>query len=61
MGKSNQTKSHLLEPQRLENARWADTLKALDSTEAGRVVPSEVVDAWLATWGLLEESLPPIR
>lgn len=31
--------------------RWQDTLSALGSVKAGRVVEGEGVDAWLSGWG----------
>lgn len=31
--------------------RWQETLAALESVKAGRVVEGEEVDAWLAGWG----------
>jgi predicted transcriptional regulator len=31
--------------------RWQETLAALESVKAGRVVEGEEVDAWLSGWG----------
>lgn len=57
----NQAIREFVERHRVEDARWVDTLQALDSIEAGRVVPGEAVHDWLATWGTPEEKLPPGR
>jgi predicted transcriptional regulator len=40
--------------------RWRDTLKALDSVRAGKVIDGEAVDKWMASWGS-EKELPPPR
>jgi predicted transcriptional regulator len=40
--------------------RWRDTLKALDSVRAGKVIDGEAVDKWIASWGS-ENELPPPR
>lgn len=39
--------------------RWKETLEALDSVKAGRVVESEKVHAWLESWGKDNELSPP--
>lgn len=57
----NQAIREFVERHRIEGARWADTLQALDSVEAGQVVSGEAVHDWLATWGTAEEKLPPGR
>lgn len=36
--------------------RWQETLSALESVKAGRVVEGEEVDAWLAGWGKTAKS-----
>jgi predicted transcriptional regulator len=40
--------------------RWRETLKALDSVRAGKVVDGEAVDQWIASWGT-DKKLPPPR
>ena len=57
----NQAIREFVERHRIEDARWVDTLEALESIEAGRVVPGEAVDEWLASWGTPEEKQPPRR
>lgn len=34
-----------------DTERWQDTLAALESVKAGRLVEGEEVDTWLAGWG----------
>ncbi|MBS3957864.1 MAG: ribbon-helix-helix protein, CopG family [Xanthomonadaceae bacterium] len=43
----------------LDDARWAETLEALEDVAAGRVVSGEAVEAWLASWGTANELPPP--
>jgi len=45
--------------QTLEAKRWQETLEALDSMKAGKVVDSEDVHKWLESWGKENESAPP--
>jgi predicted transcriptional regulator len=42
-----------------EAARWADTLAALESVRAGRVVEAEGVHDWLRSWGTSKEVRAP--
>jgi predicted transcriptional regulator len=39
--------------------RWRETLSAIDSVEAGRVVPGEEVHDWLRSWGTVKEKGVP--
>lgn len=38
-----------------DEKRWQDTLEALKSVKAGRVVDGETVHEWLETWGTPQE------
>jgi len=40
-----------LQKESLENKRWQDTLAALDSLSAGKVVEGVSVRSWLESWG----------
>ena len=43
----------------IENLRWAETLKALESVREGRLIPAEKVIAWIESWGTGEELPKP--
>ena len=45
--------------QSMEEARWADTLQALNSAQSGKLVSEEKVAEWLRSWGTDDESEPP--
>jgi predicted transcriptional regulator len=40
--------------------RWRDTIKALDSVRAGKLVDGDAVGKWIASWGS-DTELPPPR
>jgi predicted transcriptional regulator len=40
--------------------RWRETLKALDSVRAGKLIDGDTVDKWIASWGT-DKELPPPR
>jgi predicted transcriptional regulator len=40
-------------------ARWLDTLPALESVRSGQTVAGEEVHAWLHTWGSADEKPAP--
>ena len=40
--------------------RWSETLKALDSVRAGKLIDGDTVDKWIASWGT-DKELPPPR
>ena len=46
--------------QSMEEARWADTLQALNSAQSGKLVSEEKVADWLHSWGTDDESEPPV-
>ena len=45
--------------QSMEELRWSDTIEALESVKAGRLVDSEVVSEWLKSWGSDSPNSPP--
>lgn len=45
--------------QKHEQNRWQQTLKALESVEADKVVDSHDVHLWLNSWGTKNELNPP--
>jgi len=55
----NQAVKEFIARQIMEDSRWADTLKALDSVKAGRAVDEQPVSEWLKSWGASDEKDPP--
>lgn len=55
----NQALKEYIARQSRDDARWADTLAALESVKEGSSVPESEVNAWLNSWGTDEESGPP--
>lgn len=55
----NQAVREFLEREQLEDARWKDTLQALDSVREGRTASEEEVKDWLESWGSPDERKPP--
>ncbi len=55
----NQALREYLERDRLEQQRWQETMDALKSASTGKVVSSDEVHAWLASWGKDNELPPP--
>ncbi|PCH49617.1 MAG: transcriptional regulator [Cellvibrionales bacterium] len=45
--------------QLMEDARWAETLKALESVKSGKIVDEDDVTQWLKSWGSKGEKAPP--
>ena len=45
--------------QSMEDDRWADTVKALESVKSGKIVAEEEVSSWLKSWGSENEKTPP--
>lgn len=41
------------------DARWRETLEALESVRSGRTAPGEDVHEWLRSWGDLAEASAP--
>ena len=55
----NQAIKEFVARQSMEDARWADTLKALDSVKSGKIVDEGDVTSWLESWGRKNEKTPP--
>ena len=45
--------------QEVEQARWKETLTAMESVAQGKVVSGEAVHSWLESWGTADEQVPP--
>lgn len=55
----NQAVKEFIVRQAMEDSRWADTLKALNSVKAGKLVDEKAVSGWLKSWGSSNEKEPP--
>ena len=55
----NQALKEYLERQNSEMLRWEETLVAIESVAAGRVLEGEDVHAWLRSWGAKNERIGP--
>jgi len=55
----NQAIKEYLARQSLEDSRWQDTLKALESIKAGKSIDEADVNAWLNSWGAKDRKSPP--
>ena len=55
----NQALREYLERHEQEQARWQETLKAVESAAQGKVVSGEAVHDWLRSWGSANELPPP--
>ena len=55
----NQAIREFVARQELEQARWKETLTAMESVALGKVVPGQAVHSWLESWGTPEELSPP--
>lgn len=55
----NQAINEFVARQSVEEARWADTLQALDSAKSGKLISEGEVAGWLSSWGTSNESEPP--
>lgn len=55
----NQAIKEFVVRQSMEEARWSETLEALESVDSGRLVESEAVTRWLQTWGDDSPKSPP--
>ncbi|HET8808254.1 MAG TPA: ribbon-helix-helix protein, CopG family [Methylophaga sp.] len=51
----NQALSEYIEKQQLEQARWQQTLEAMESAAQGKVVDAKDVHNWLNSWGTENE------
>ena len=57
----NQAVKEFISRQAMEDARWKDTLQALESAKDGRLIDEREVTAWLESWGSKDEKEPPHR
>ena len=55
----NQALREYLSRETLAEERWLETLGALESLKAGKVVEGDAVHAWLRSWGGSAELAPP--
>lgn len=55
----NQALREYLERDMNEQQRWQETVVALKSASAGRLVDADRVHAWLESWGRDDELPPP--
>jgi len=55
----NQAIKEFVQRQSMDDARWEDTLEALNSIKSGKAVDGNEVAAWLDSWGSNEELSPP--
>lgn len=55
----NHAIKELIEKEKLEATRWAETLQALESVKAGDIVDGDKVHDWLESWGTPSEKAQP--
>lgn len=55
----NQAIREFVACQEQEQARWNETLTAMESVAQGKVVSGQAVHAWLDSWGSANELPPP--
>jgi predicted transcriptional regulator len=55
----NQALREFIDNQTTEQARWLETVKAIESVARGEVVSGEAVHDWLRSWGGSNEMSPP--
>ena len=55
----NQALSEYIERQQREQARWQQTLEAMESAAQGKVVDASEVHGWLSSWGTDDEKEAP--
>jgi len=55
----NQAIKEFVARQSMEESRWNDTLKALDSVKNGNLIGENDVNAWLNSWGTNNETVAP--
>jgi len=55
----NQALREFIDNQTTEQARWPDTVKAMESVARGEVVSGDAVHDWLRSWGSSNELAPP--
>ncbi len=55
----NQAIKEFIERKNNDEKRWSETMEAIASVKAGKVVPEEDVNEWLESWGSENEFKPP--
>lgn len=55
----NQAVREFVARQEQGQARWQDTLMAMESVTRGQVVSGQAVHEWLGSWGTADELAPP--
>jgi len=55
----NQAIKEFIARRLLDEARWDETLEALDSVKSNRLIEEENVNEWLESWGTENELNPP--
>ena len=55
----NQAIKEFVARQSMEDARWTDTLEALESVKSGKTVDEKNVTEWLESWGNKNEKAAP--
>lgn len=55
----NQALREFIAREKMSEARWKETLAALESLQVGRLVDGAEVHAWLRTWGSTDEIPAP--
>lgn len=58
-GLINQAVREFVVRRELGQARWQDTLAAMESVARGEVVSGQAVHEWLGSWGKIDELAPP--
>ena len=57
----NQAVKEYLARRLMDDARWQDTLEALNSLESGKFIEEDAVNTWLNSWGTKTRQSPPKR
>jgi len=55
----NQAIKEFIARKALDEARWDETLEALDSVKSNRLIEEQSVNEWLESWGSENELNPP--
>jgi len=55
----NQAIKEFIARRELDEARWDETLEALESVKSNKLIEEQNVNEWLASWGTDNELNPP--
>ncbi len=55
----NQAIKEFIERKNTDEKRWSETMEAISSVKAGKVVSEQDVKEWLESWGSDNETKPP--